>query len=420
MKDVPSDRSILEEDPVDFIRLSGRMSELPPYLFGKINRAKDGKRRDGVDVIDMAMGNPTDPTPEPIVEKLVEVVRDPRNHRYSAAAGIYNLRREVAKFYAREYDVDLDPDNEVLTVIGSKEGFSHLCLALLGPGEIALVPTPSFPIHVWGVVLAGGHRVGIPLADDERFLSELDRMCRTLTPRPKVLFLNYPHNPTGHSVDPAFFAEAFRIARRHELIVVHDFAYGQTCFDDYKAPSFLQTPGAKSIGVEFTTMSKAYNMAGWRIGYCCGNRKIISGLARVKGYYDYGVFQAIQIAAIWALRHCRKEALAQAKLYEERRDALIRGLSRIRWDVEPPRAAMFVWAPLPEEFREMGSEAFALGLMDDAEVAVAPGIGFGPEGEGYVRLALIENTQRINQAVRQIRRAFHTWRKEGPPGARKA
>jgi len=420
MENVSSDRSLLDERTPDFVRLSDRMNQLPPYLFGKINRIKDQKRRDGIDIIDMAMGNPTDPTPEPIVEKLVEVVRDPRNHRYSAAAGIYNLRREVAKFYAREYDVDLDPDTEVLTVIGSKEGFSHLCLALLGPGDIAFVPTPSFPIHVWGVILAGGHRVGIPLANDEHFLSELDRLCRTLLPRPKVLFLNYPHNPTGHTVDPEFFHEAFRIAQRHELIVVHDFAYGQTCFDDYKAPSFLQTPGAKSVGVEFTTMSKAYNMAGWRIGYCCGNRKIITGLARVKGYYDYGVFQAIQIAAIWALRHCRDEAHAQAKLYEERRDVLVRGLARMGWRVECPRAAMFVWAPLPDEFRDMGSEAFAMGLMEDAEVAVAPGVGFGPEGEGYLRLALIENTQRINQAVRQIRRALHTWRKEGPPGARKA
>lgn len=414
--DVRGDPLLARDSGPDFVRLAERMERLPPYLFGKINRIKDEKRRAGIDVIDMAMGNPTDPTPEPIVEKLVEVVRDPRNHRYSAAAGIYNLRREVAQFYAREYGVPLDPETDVLCTIGSKEGFSHLCLALIGPGDIALVPTPSFPIHVWGVVLAGGSRVGIPVEDDERFLRELERLGRTLAPKPKAVFLNYPHNPTAHTVEPAFFEEVVRIARRSELVVVHDFAYGQTTFDGYRAPSFLQTPGAKGVGVEFTTMSKAYNMAGWRIGYCCGNPRIIAGLARVKGYYDYGVFQAIQIAAIIALRHGKEDALGQARVYQGRRDALIRGLRRIGWEVEPPRAAMFVWAAIPEPFRAMGSEAFAMGLMEDAEVAVAPGIGFGPEGEGFVRFALIENEQRINQAVRQIRRAFQAWRKGGGPG----
>jgi alanine-synthesizing transaminase len=403
----------------DYIKLSERMGRLPPYLFGRINALKDKKRREGADVIDMAMGNPTDPTPQPIVDKLCEVVRDSRNHRYSAAAGIYNLRREMAKYYQEEHGVKLDPDKEVICTIGSKEGFSHLCLALLGPGDTAIVPTPSFPIHSYGVVLAGGSYLGIPVYDDEEFLRKINDTCTNYFPRPKVLFLNYPHNPTAHTVDPEFFREVVAIARRHSLIVIHDFAYGEISFDGYRAPSFLATPGALEIGAEFTTMSKGYNMAGWRIGYCAGNRKIVDGLARVKGYYDYGIFQAIQIAAIIALRECRDSARAQALEYQERRDALVEGLLRIGWEgVEKPRGAMFVWAAIPAEFRELGSMTFSAKLMEDAEVAVSPGIGFGPEGEGYVRLALIENRQRIQQAVRNIKRAFTKWRSESPLSAK--
>jgi alanine-synthesizing transaminase len=394
----------------DFIRLSDRMSRLPPYLFGTINRRRDEKRRAGIDVIDMAMGNPTDATPTPIVEKLCEVVQDPRNHRYSVGAGIYNLRREVAKYYEAQWGVGIDPDTEVIATIGSKEGFSHLCLALLGPGDTALVPTPSFPIHTHAVVLAGGNYIGIPIYDDEQFLATVDTMCRGLRPAPKVLFLNYPHNPTAHTVSQEFFVEAVRLARKHELIVVHDFAYGKVCFDDYKSPSFLAAPGAKDVGVEFTTMSKTYNMAGWRIGYCVGNAKIVQALGRIKGYYDYGIFQAIQIASIIALRHCEDFALEQARKYQDRRDVLIGGLERVGWTgIEKPRAGMFVWAPLPEKFAELGSMRFAEKLMEDAEVAVSPGIGFGPDGEGFVRIALIENRQRLQQAVRQIGRAFRTW-----------
>lgn len=397
-------------DAGDYIQLSERMGRLPPYLFGRINAQKDQKRREGADVIDMAMGNPTDPTPQPIVDKLCEVVRDSRNHRYSAAAGIYNLRREMSKYYLAEYGVKLDPEKEVICTIGSKEGFSHLCLALLGPGDTALVPAPSFPIHSYGVVLAGGSYVGIPVEDDQEFLRGVDEACATRSPRPRVLFLNYPHNPTAHTVEQDFFREVVAIARRRELIVIHDFAYGDISFDDYRAPSFLATPGALEVGAEFTTMSKGYNMAGWRIGYCAGNRKIIDGLARVKGYYDYGIFQAIQIAAIIGLRECRDAARAQALEYQKRRDALLAGLERIGWTgIQRPRGAMFVWAPLPAEFRDMGSMAFASKLMEDADVAVAPGIGFGPEGEGHVRLALIENRQRILQAVRNMKRAFSKW-----------
>ena len=398
------------ENDKDFVRLSERMSRLPPYLFGSINKLKDAKRKLGIDIIDMAMGNPSDATPDPIVEKLCEVVRDPRNHRYSVSGGIYNLRREVAKYYKAKWDVDLDPETEVIATIGSKEGFSHLCLAILGPGDTALVPTPSFPIHSHAVVIAGGNDLRLPVEDDARFLQLVDETCRTSSPRPKVLFLNYPHNPTGHTVDAEFFREVVTLARRHELIVVHDNAYGQVTFDGYRAPSFLSTLGAKEVGVEFTTMSKTFNMAGWRIGYCAGNPRIIAGLASIKGYYDYGIFQAIQIAAIIALRHCDEYATAQALKYQERRDVLLTSLERIGWTgAKRPRAGMFVWAPIPEPFREMGSMEFARRLMEDAEVAVSPGLGFGPDGEGYVRMALVENRQRIQQAVRQMKRAFRQW-----------
>lgn len=393
------------------IRLAERMALLPPYLFGKINNRRDELRKAGIDVIDMAMGNPTDPTPAPIVDKLCEVVQDPRNHRYSVSGGIYNLRREVAKYYAEQWDVQLEPDSEVIATIGSKEGFSHLCLALIGDGDTALIPAPSFPIHSHAVVLAGGNYVGINVLDDERFLSQVDTACRTLNPRPKVLFLNYPHNPSAHTVEQAFFDEIVALANRHELIVVHDFAYGKVCFDDYRAPSFLASRGAKKIGVEFTTMSKTFNMAGWRIGFCAGNPKIIAALGAIKGYYDYGIFQAIQIAAIIAMRHCGDEARRQAAHYQRRRDVVVDGLARIGWpDVPSPRAGMFVWAPIPAEFATDGSMAFADRLLEDAAITVSPGAGFGPEGEGFVRMALVENRQRLQQAVRQIGRAFRQWR----------
>ncbi|MBI4587083.1 MAG: aminotransferase class I/II-fold pyridoxal phosphate-dependent enzyme [Planctomycetes bacterium] len=406
----------------DFIRLSERMSRLPQYIFSKINHLKDRKRREGIDVIDMAMGNPTDPTPEPIVEKLCEVVRDPRNHRYSTAAGIYNLRREMAKYYQAEYGVQLDPEKEVICTIGSKEGFSHLCLAVIGSGDTAFVPAPSYPIHSYGVVLAGGSYLSIPVYDDEEFLRRVDDTCKTYFPKPKVLFLNYPHNPTAHTVEPEFFREVVVLANRHQLIVVHDFAYGGIAFDGYRPPSFLETPGAMDIGVEFTTMSKSFNMAGWRIGFCCGNARIIDGLARVKGYYDYGIFQAIQIASIIGLRECKDFPREQSGRYQERRDALMSGLERAGWtDIDKPRGGMFLWAKMPPEFQAMGSMEFALRLMEDAEVAVAPGAAFGPEGEGFVRIALIENRQRIQQAARQIRRALHQLRsKEARPPAEKA
>ncbi len=403
-----------ESTPSDFIRLSERMSRLPPYIFASINQLKDRKRREGKDVIDMAMGNPTDPTPEPIVEKLCEVVRDPRNHRYSAAAGLYNLRREISRFYASQYSVELCPEEETICTIGSKEGFSHLCLAVIGPGDTAMVPAPSYPIHSYGVVLAGGGYLGIPVHDDEDFLRRVDDTCRTYFPKPKVLFINYPHNPTAHTVELPFFEEIVRLAKRHELIVVHDFAYGGIAFDGYRPPSFLQTPGAKDVGVEFTTMSKSFNMAGWRIGYCCGNRKIIDGLARVKGYYDYGIFQAIQISSIIGLRECLDFPAKQSEIYRQRRDALIQGLSLGDWtDFETPQAGMFTWVGLPTEFRAMGSLEFATRMLEEADVSLSPGIGFGPEGEGFVRMALVEKRPRLQQAARQMRRVLNRWRAEG-------
>ncbi len=387
----------------EFLQLADRMSKLPPYLFGEINKVKYQKRREGIDVIDMAMGNPTDATPATIVSKLCEVVQDSRNHRYSSASGIYNLRREISMLYDQQYGVGLDPENEVIATIGSKEGFAHLCLAIVSPGDFAIVPAPSYPIHNYAVVLAGGKCLSLSIYDDDCFLREIDQVCRTHVPRPRVLFLNYPHNPTAHTVELDFFREIVRQANRHELIVVHDLAYGGISFDDYQPPSFLQVAGAKKVGVEFTTMSKTFNMAGWRIGYCSGNSEIIRGLARVKGYYDYGVFQAIQIASIIGLRDYDHLSKQQSTIYQDRRDTLWNRLSKIGWPrCDLPKAGMFLWAPIPEKFRTLGSMKFSVQLMQNAEVAVSPGIGFGKDGEGFVRFALIENTQRIQQATRQI------------------
>lgn len=388
------------------IHLADRMSQLPDYLFGKINAMRQEKRREGEDLIDMSMGNPIDPTPDPIVDKLVEVVRDRRNHRYSVSEGIYNLRNEIAKYYKAQYAVSLEPEEEVIFTIGSKEGFSHLCLALLGPGDLAIVPAPSYPIHTYSVILAGGGTIRLRVEDDEEFLRDVSITCTRHSPAPKVLFLNYPHNPTGKCVELDFFKEVVRLARRHDLIVVHDFAYARLTFDGYEAPSFLQVPGAKEVGVEFGTMSKAYNMAGWRIGYALGNREIIQALGRIKGYYDYGIFQAIQIASIIAIRDCQDQVLEQRDRYCRRRDVVVDGLRQAGWDVTPTRAAMFQWVRIPGEWVKEGSFDFALRLMEEAKVVVSPGAGFGPEGEGFLRFALVENEKRLRQGMRNIRGAF--------------
>ncbi len=392
------------EGKEDFIKLADRMDLLPPYLFGRLNSIKQEKRRQGIDVIDLAMGNPNDPTPGPVVEKLCAVVRDARNHRYSVAPGIHNLRREISRYYDRQYGVSLVPEKEVICTIGSKEGVSHLSLALLGPGDAVIVPVPAFPIHIYSAVIAGASVLPVPVDDDETLLRTVDTLCREARPAPKALFLNYPHNPTTKTVSLPFFEEAVRLAKKHRFVIVHDFAYGRVTFDGYDAPSLLQVPGARDVAVEFGTLSKSYNMAGWRVGYCVGNGKIVEALGKIKGYYDYGLFQAIQIAAIVALRDCEDFIEEQVKVYEKRRDVLCDGLNALGWPVEKPKASMFVWARIPEPFREMGSLDFSMRLIEEAEVVLSPGIGFGPEGEGYLRIALVENEQRIRQALRQLRR----------------
>jgi alanine-synthesizing transaminase len=389
------------------IDVADRVKRLPPYLFGKINDLKYRKRRAGVDIIDLGMGNPTD-VPEPgVVEKLCEAARDERNHRYSVSAGLFNLRREFALRYGRKHGVQLDPESEVLAGLGSKEVFSHMCLALLGPGDTAIVPAPSFPIHVYAVALASGNVISLDCTQPDRFLSNVAGVAEHLYPRPKVLILNFPHNPTTTVVERDFFADVVKLARRFGFMVLHDFAYGDVCFDGYQAPSFLSVPGAKEVGVETATMSKGYNMAGWRLGFCAGNAEMVRALATIKGYYDYGIFQPIQIAGILALRHGEELVQRQAAEYQNRRDVLVEGLRRIGWEVETPKASMFVWARYPDEWRQkLGSIDFAMKLLEEAEVAVSPGRGFGEAGEGYLRLALVENEHRLRQAVRQIGRCL--------------
>jgi alanine-synthesizing transaminase len=395
-----------EQSPF-LVDVADRVKRLPPYLFGKINDLKYRKRRAGVDVIDLGMGNPTD-VPDPVViDKMCEAVRDERNHRYSVSNGLFNLRREVAIRYAKRFDVQLNPETEVLAGLGSKEVFSHMCLALLGPGDTAIVPAPSFPIHVYAVALASGNVMSLDCTQPDRFLSSVAQVAEHLYPRPKVLIVNFPHNPTTTVVERDFFVDVVALAKRFGFMIIHDFAYGDVCFDGYRAPSFLSVPGAKDVGVETTTMSKGYNMAGWRLGFVAGNPEMIRALATIKGYYDYGVFQPIQIAGILALRHCDELVERQAGEYQKRRDVLVDGLRRIGWEVEKPKASMFVWARYPKEWRDrLGSIDFALKLLEEAEVAVSPGRGFGEAGEGYLRLALVENEHRLRQAVRQIGRCL--------------
>ena len=389
------------------VKLAERVEQLPPYVFGRLNAIKAARRKAGEDVIDLGMGNPNDPTPEHIVEKMVDAVRDPRNHRYSASAdGIFNLKREVARFYQSQWGVAVDPASEVVCTIGSKEGLSHLALALMEPGEIAIVPTPAFPIHVHSVRLAGGSVVSIPLSNGPEFIESLERIVDTTTPRPKMLVLNFPHNPTTMTVELDFFERVVALCRERGVFIVHDFAYSHMTFDGYEAPSLLQAPGAKGIAVEFTTLSKTFNMAGWRVGFCVGHSDVVAALARIKGYYDYGTFMPVQIAGIVAMRNCVDDARRQAAVYQARRDVLCDGLARIGWNVPRPRATMFAWARMPDKFLAMDALDFSLMLLEQANVAVAPGTAFGPGAEKFVRMALVENEQRLRQAVRQIDRAL--------------
>ena len=383
-----------------------RIKRLPPYVFASVNALKLEARRKGEDIIDFGMGNPDHPTPPHIVEKLIEAVKNPRNHRYSASRGITKLRVAIADWYRRKFQVEIDPETEAIVTIGSKEGIAHLALATLGPGDAVLCPSPTYPIHTYSVIIAGAEVRSVPLREDNDFFEDLTVAYRNALPRPKMLIVNFPHNPTTRVVDLGFFKKLVDFATEHQLMVVHDLAYADLVFDGYKAPSFLQAPGAKAIGVEFYTLSKSYNMPGWRVGFCVGNRDIIKALTQIKSYLDYGIFQPLQIASIIALngpQDCVREGV---EMYRDRRDTLVDGLNRIGWKVEKPLATMFVWAKIPEPFREMGSLAFTKKLLQEAKVAVSPGIGFGEYGDDHVRFALVENEHRTRQAIQGIKKVL--------------
>lgn len=380
-----------------------RIKRLPPYVLGVVNELKHQARIRGDDIIDLGMGNPDLPTPPHIVDKMSKAATNPRNHRYSVSRGIYKLRLAICDWYKRRFNVDLDPDKEAVATIGSKEGLSHLILTMVTPGTTVLVPNPTYPIHMYSVIIAGGDIINLPMRSPEEFFEELVEATKRSWPKPKILILSFPHNPTTMVVDSEFFKKVVDFAQGNNLIVIHDFAYADLVFDGYEAPSFLQVKGAREVGVELFTLSKSYNMPGWRIGFVVGNEKIVSALARLKSYFDYGIFQPIQIASIIALNGSPKYVKEIVSTYQKRRDQLVNGLNRAGWELDKPKATMFVWAQIPERFRKMGSLEFSKLLLDKAKVAVAPGIGFGEHGDDYVRFALVENEHRINQAVRGIR-----------------
>ncbi len=387
----------------------GRMKRLPPYVFSVVNKIKTDLRRKGEDIIDLGMGNPDIPTPKHIVDKLIEAAQKPHNHRYSASMGIRKLREAICNWYKRRYNVDLDPEQEAVVTIGAKEGLSHLVLAVIEPGDVVFVPNPTYPIHPYSVIIAGGDVRSIPIGPDRDFFEDLLHATKQTWPHPKMLIISYPHNPTTAIVDLDFFKKIVSFCKEHNIIVLHDFAYADLSFDGYTPPSFLQVPGAKDIGVEFFSMSKSYSMPGWRVGFCVGNKYLVETLKKIKSYLDYGVFQPIQIASIIALNgpdDCVKKIV---ETYRERRDALVEGLNRVGWRTEKPKATMFVWAKIPDRFREMGSLKFSELLLREAKVAVSPGIGFGEYGDEYVRFALVENPHRIKQAIRGIRRMFYKY-----------
>jgi alanine-synthesizing transaminase len=383
-----------------------RIERLPPYVFNAVNELKLSQRKAGADVIDFGLGNPDQATPEHIVAKAMEAVPKGANHRYSVSRGIYKLRTAACDWYRRKYDVDLDPDSEMICTMGSKEGLAHLVLAITGPGDVVLCPSPTYPIHQYSVVIAGADLRHVPLRAGEDFFESLLAAIRDAWPKPKLMILNFPANPTAEVVDISFFERIVEVAREHDMMVIHDNAYAELCFDGYEAPSFLQAKGAKEVGVETYSLSKTYNMPGWRVGFVAGNPEMIAALGRIKSYYDYGMFAPVQIGAIAALngpQDCIQEIIAT---YQERRDTLISGLDRVGWSVPSPKATMFVWAQIPEEYRAMGSLEFSKKLLLEAQVAVAPGVGFGPYGDEHVRFALIENPHRTRQAVRGMKRFF--------------
>ncbi len=382
-----------------------RIERLPPYVFNIIGDLKQKARAAGQDIIDFGMGNPDQPTPAHIVDKLVETARRGDTHRYSQSKGIPRLRKAICDWYERRYDVSLDPATEAIVTLGSKEGLAHLALATTGPGDAILVPNPSYPIHPYGFVISGADIRHVPMgADEDEFFAELDKAIQTSWPRPKMLVLNFPSNPTAQCVDLGFYERVIKIAREHSIWVVQDLAYADLCYDGYVAPSVLQVEGAREVAVEFFSMSKSYNMPGWRIGFCCGNSVLIGALARMKSYLDYGMFTPIQVAAIAALDGDQSCVTQIRDMYQSRRDVLCTGLNAAGWHVTPPKATMFVWARIPEFYQALGSVEFSKKLLTESQVAVSPGIGFGEYGEGYVRFGLIENEHRIRQATRSIKR----------------
>jgi alanine-synthesizing transaminase len=379
-----------------------RIQKLPPYVFAVINEMRAKARAAQIDVIDLGMGNPDGATPRAVVNKMIEAARNPRNHRYSQSRGIPKLREAICARYRANYGVELDSEREAIVTIGAKDALAHLLFAVIGPGDAVVSPNPAYPIHQYGVLMAEGHACMLPMPNAAEFLERLRDLLGQSTKKPKVLLVSFPHNPTTTCVDLDYMKELVALARQHGVMIIHDFAYADLGFDGYKAPSILQVEGAKEVAVEIFSLSKSYNMAGWRVGFCVGNPKMIGALARIKSYLDYGVFQPIQIASIIALRECEEDTQKICATYQKRRDLLVAGLKRAGWWVEPPRGSMFLWAPIPEPYREMGSLEFAKLLLEKAQVAVSPGIGFGPMGEGFVRFALIENEHRLRQATRSI------------------
>jgi alanine-synthesizing transaminase len=380
-----------------------RIKRLPPYIFGIIDSLKMQARRAGEDIIDMGMGNPDIPTPKPVVDKLIEAVQNPRNHRYSVSKGIFKLRLAITNWYRRRYNIDLDPENEAIVTMGAKEGLSHMVLSIVSRGDVVFVPNPAYPIHPYSVVIAGGDLTSIPIGEDLDFFEGILKATKRTWPKPKLLIISFPNNPTTAVVNLDFFEKVVDFAKENNILVIHDLAYADLVFDGYTAPSFLQVPGAKDVGVEFFSMSKSYSMPGWRVGFAVGNQKMIGALARLKSYYDYGTFQPIQISSIIALNELQESVKEIASVYEKRRDVLIAGLSKAGWEVKKPKATMFVWAKIPEKFQKAGSLEFSKVLLKEGKVAVSPGIGFGEYGEGFVRFALVENEHRTRQAIRGIR-----------------
>jgi alanine-synthesizing transaminase len=381
-----------------------RIQRLPPYVFAEVNAMKAAARARGEDIVDLGMGNPDGSPPQHVIDKLCEVANKPHAHRYSASRGIPGLRKAQSKYYKRRFGVDVDPDTEVIVCLGSKEGLANLAEAITAPGDIILAPNPSYPIHSFGFIIAGGEICSIPAAPGDAFFDRLDQAMRTTTPRPKVLVIGYPSNPTAYVADLGFYERLVAFARENELIVISDLAYAEIYFGDTPTPSILQVEGAKDVAVEFTSMSKTYSMAGWRIGFAVGNARLIAALARVKSYLDYGAFTPIQAAACAALNGPQDIVEFNRNLYRRRRDVLVESFGRAGWDIPVPQASMFAWAPIPEQFRELGSMEFSKKLLTEAHVAVAPGVGFGAEGEGYVRIALVENEQRLRQAARGVKK----------------